>query len=399
MAARDRSRSPHGGADDEVFGLIVQREQARQAKDFGTADHLRERLTQLGVTLFDKTNQWRTADGRSGRIPSFNEIEGGVTGDSLAMMQSGGMGGMVGGVSGYESSDPQESHIKQLVLLREQARAQKDFAQSDRLRDELKALGVDLFDKEKMWRSKTGSSGVIVGYRGNGGPTDLEITTLVVQREKARQSGDWGTADMVRNELKQFGVDIFDKDKMWRSTDGRSGPVPSWTIIQAGDGLGGAAATGQVAVGGDVRQQVLQAAVQAAQNPATAARTLQLLQQAGVSVPGVRGGGGAGMMAMPSAAPKFQQRGGAVARSPEAAQAIGFIQQCQAQGRAAADGEIEWLVQTREKIRQNKDYPTADEIRNLMKSALGVELFEKEKRWQCTDGRQGLIPMWGSMTS
>jgi len=105
MAARDRSRSPHGGADDEVFGLIVQREQARQAKDFGTADHLRERLTQLGVTLFDKTNQWRTADGRSGRIPSFNEIEGGVTGDSLAMMQSGGMGGMVGGVSGYESSD------------------------------------------------------------------------------------------------------------------------------------------------------------------------------------------------------------------------------------------------------------------------------------------------------
>jgi len=391
MAARDRSRSPHGGLDDEIFSLIVQREQSRQAKDFNMADQLRERLTQLGVTLFDKTNQWRMADGRSGRIPTFSEIEGGLTAESLAVQQMQNV--TVGGMSGFDSGDPQETHIKQLVLLREQARAGKDFAQSDKLRDELKALGVDIFDKEKMWRSKTGQSGVIIGYRGNGGPTDLEITTLVVQREKARQSGDWNTADMVRNELKNFGVEIHDKEKMWRSTDGRSGPVPSWAVIQGGD-IGGSAIPGQVTAGGDVRQQVLQAAVQAAQNPATAARTLQLLQQAGVNVQGGRGG-----IVVPSIAGRYVQKPSAAAGSPEVSSAISFIQQCQAQNRGATDSEIEWLVQIREKVRQNKDYSSADELRNQMKNSLGVELHEKEKRWSTADGRQGMIPMWSSMMS
>merc|ERR1719215_1013702 len=189
----------------------------------------------------------------------------------MISMQGGAFGSVVGGVSGFESSDPNEANIKQLVRLREQARAEKDFAQSDKLRDDLKALGVDLYDKEKMWRSKSGASGVIIGYRGQGGPTDVEITTLVVQREKARQSGDWGTADMIREELKQSGVDIYDKEKHWRASDGRSGPVPSWGVIQGGDSLGGGAVQAPITVGGDVRQQVLQAAVQAAQNPATAA--------------------------------------------------------------------------------------------------------------------------------
>jgi hypothetical protein len=121
-----------------------------------------------------------------------------------------------------------------LVQQREQARAQKDFARSDEVRDELKALGVEVFDKEKMWRAKNGLAGCIIGFSAEGVATDLEITTLVVQREKARQSSDFGTADMVRMELRAAGVEIYDKEKVWKVADGRQGPVPSWTQIQAG---------------------------------------------------------------------------------------------------------------------------------------------------------------------
>jgi len=126
-----------------------------------------------------------------------------------------------------------ESQIKALVQQREQARANKDFTRSDEIREELKTMGVEVFDKEKMWRSTSGASGVILGYHARGGPTDLEITTLVVQREKVRQSGDFGTSDMIRNELRAVGVEIYDKEKIWKASDGRQGPVPTWQQVQA----------------------------------------------------------------------------------------------------------------------------------------------------------------------
>ncbi|CAE8683872.1 unnamed protein product, partial [Polarella glacialis] len=59
------------------------KEEARMAKDFDLADSVREQLTTAGVTLLDKSHQWRTADGQTGRIPSFHEIEAGATAESL----------------------------------------------------------------------------------------------------------------------------------------------------------------------------------------------------------------------------------------------------------------------------------------------------------------------------
>merc|ERR1719262_226053 len=106
-------------------------------------------------------------------------------------------------------------------------------------------MGVEVFDKDKMWKSKNGLSGIVIGYRsgGNGdkqpgGPTDVEISTIVQQREKARHQSDWTTADMIRDELKQWGVEIYDKDKIWKCSDGRNGMVPSWDQVSAGPAPG-----------------------------------------------------------------------------------------------------------------------------------------------------------------
>jgi len=387
--------------------LVWQREQARIAKDWALADGLREQLTTRGVQLFDKTNSWKSGDGRTGRIPSHKEVESGQLD-----------GPPPNAILPAADDDPATAHIKELVQTREQARAAKDFAKSDQIRDELKSMGIELQDKDKMWKSKDGKAGIIIGYRSGGGPTDVEINTLVAQREKARAANDYAISDMIRDELKRFGVDIKDKEKVWRVTDGRSGIVPSWDVVMGGPQAGpqhpgpaihyGAPAHqpqrgGYGQQGGtDLQGQIVQAALAAAANPNTARRALQMLQELNRS--GGYGGGGAPPAAPRAPAPPVRKIGGnnskafapPQASNPEFAEALQFISQCAGQGRMAAESDIEWLVAVREKMRQNKDYAASDEIRNAMREGLGVQLHEKEKRWEATDGRSGNIPLWGA---
>lgn len=304
------------------------------------------------------------------------------------------MGGSLG------ECDPDMARTKALVQQREHARSLKDFDRADDIRNELKAMGVEVYDKEKMWRAKSGASGVVIGWRGNEGPTDLEIATLVVQREKARQSTDFATADMIRDELRTVGIEIYDKDKLWKSKDGRQAPVPSWLQIQGGSGGGAGNMGGSMAPqlqgmlpmgpGGNMttaargsaaatlQTQVVHAALAAARNPASAVRTLQMLQ-------GSTGPGGRGHKAVPP--------------SPEAQEALRFINNCQATGRMAQIAEVDWLVGIRERCRQNGDFASADALRSGLRSTLGVELQEKEKTWVARDGRHGAIPMWTNMPS
>eukprot|EP00933_Yihiella_yeosuensis_P024973 TRINITY_DN1935_c0_g1_i1.p1 TRINITY_DN1935_c0_g1~~TRINITY_DN1935_c0_g1_i1.p1 ORF type:complete len:404 (+),score=109.09 TRINITY_DN1935_c0_g1_i1:77-1288(+) len=401
MSARARSRSPRGGVQvtmDEIVRLVVSREQARLQKDFTMADQYRESLQAVGVTLYDKTRQWKSSDGRSGRIPTFNEIEAGQTAETLIAQQQESM-------PSAEAPEGSEAQIKYLIQQREQARANKDFAQSDSIRDNLKGMGVELFDKDKLWKCPSlGLQGAIIGFRSGGhqGPTDMEISTLVVQREKARQANDYALSDKIRDELRAHGVEIRDKDKIWKAADGRQGPVPNWMQIGGGvqpqmpqmgyqQQMMAPQQQFQGRGGGGVQDQLMQAAMAASQNPATAARTLQLIQQAS---------GGGAQMQRPMGQPRTTQSfgggcGGGVAGG-ELQQALGTIQQCQSQGRSPADYEITWLVQVREKLRQSKDFSSADALRNALRP-LGIELYEKEKRWTCNDGRQGMIPAWNQL--
>lgn len=384
---RDVSRSPRGSAGSktlaEIMEMLVQRERARFNKDWSTADTMRQTLSACGVSVFDKTGTWRSTDGLSGKVPTFAELEAGASTETLVMAaEQASLAPLEQGPVGETTMD----NVKAMVKAREQARAQKDFAMSDKIRDDLKALGVELLDKEKIWKSSTGACGIIIGY-GSHGVMDMEITTLVVQREKARQSGDWALADMIRDELKEAGCEIYDKEKVWRTKDGRSGAVPSYAQIQMGGapaaiaGVQGGGFVGTGAYGGgDVSQALIQAALKAAQNPSTAA--MMLAQLSGNKGAYVAGGG------VRAVAPGPQ--------GPEARDALSFISQCQAQGTLPSDQDIEWLVKTRERIRQNKDFAAADNLRNQMKN-IGIEVWEKEKTWKTTDGRQGIIPSWNSL--
>merc|ERR1719359_2807971 len=89
--ARNRSRTPIGSVGgggggsslNDIMNLVVTREQARLNKNWAYADQVRQQLNAMGVSVFDKTQSWTSSDGRKGRIPSFNEVEAGVTADTL----------------------------------------------------------------------------------------------------------------------------------------------------------------------------------------------------------------------------------------------------------------------------------------------------------------------------
>ena len=68
-------------SEDEIKALVGQREAARQAKDFATADALRDQLRKNGVEIYDKDKYWKANTGvrgtigmpRPGRLPKFRE--------------------------------------------------------------------------------------------------------------------------------------------------------------------------------------------------------------------------------------------------------------------------------------------------------------------------------------
>merc|ERR1719201_768592 len=145
------------------------------------------------------------------------------------MGMGGGMGCGMGGMGG------DATQINQLIQMREKARCGKDFAQADQIREQLTQMGVEVWDKEKTWKqAATGLSGIIIGFFGDRAPSDTEVNALIIQREKARLRKDFATSDMIRDELKARGIELFDKDLEWKSNDGRRGKIPTFDMIDKG---------------------------------------------------------------------------------------------------------------------------------------------------------------------
>jgi len=148
------------------------------ARDYATADRVRDELRdRFGVTVDDKSRSWRTEDGRSGGTdgPDFfapADFSGGGGGGGGGRGGGGGgyggppMGGGGGGYGGPMRGMP-DGQIMDMLVMREQARMNRDYQIADQIRNDLRSAGVHVNDAERKWTAEDGRAGPRPDARGN----------------------------------------------------------------------------------------------------------------------------------------------------------------------------------------------------------------------------------------
>lgn len=269
---RDASADDSSVDVGAVERLIGERTAARKGGDFDAADQIRDQLlNNYGVQVWDKERIWRTGCSASGSGARRPGLGGGGGGGRFGGDRSGGRG-REGGVRqqrppkdfgpkghDYERSPDAgpitasitEAEINELIAARLQCKMSRRFDEADRIQVELTSNGVYIHDARKEWRA----DGVMFGDYANGDRPGKErgsrssdrnkpfdqspysmgidiltddqvaaIDALVSRRAGAKLSRNYKTADNIRDELKDnYNVFIDDRLRQW-SVGGDFGP-------------------------------------------------------------------------------------------------------------------------------------------------------------------------------
>merc|ERR1711862_15615 len=215
-------------SDIEINAIVIQREKARLRKDFATSDMIRDELKARGVELYDKDLEWKSNDGRRGKIPTFDMIDRGLVKPGRNMMD-----GVVGGGGGGGVSPDLQAVLVQLAATNPAwagslvpmlvggaggAAAGKSSG--------AKQVGLNMTTEQLSPEVKKAVN--VCKQCVGRGPNAQEIQFLVQARENCRKNRDFAGADMLRSEMKNVGLEVYDKEKMWRTQNGQQGPVPAW---------------------------------------------------------------------------------------------------------------------------------------------------------------------------
>merc|ERR1719345_673229 len=193
-------------SDEDIAREVAQREKFRSNKDFQNADAVRAHLKNLGIEIYDKERSWKCSDGRSGVVPTFQEVDVLLANGGLAA--AGGYGapqGYAAAPQGYAAAAPQGYGAPQGYA----AAPPQGYAAA----------------APQGYAQPTGGA--------PGAMSDEDIAREVAQRERFRASKDFPSADAVRTYLKGAGIEIYDKERSWKSNDGRSGVVPTFQEADA----------------------------------------------------------------------------------------------------------------------------------------------------------------------
>jgi len=119
----------------------------------------------MGVNIDDTDNTWRGPDGMGGDVRKG----GGKGGGGGSYGGGGGRGGYVDDRGGGRGGGGDPDRIQQMVDEREALRRDRDYDKADRLRDELKRMGVNIDDTDNTWRGPDGMGGDVRKGGGKGG--------------------------------------------------------------------------------------------------------------------------------------------------------------------------------------------------------------------------------------
>eukprot|EP00468_Gymnochlora_sp_CCMP2014_P014720 CAMPEP_0167769758 /NCGR_PEP_ID=MMETSP0110_2-20121227/17512_1 /TAXON_ID=629695 /ORGANISM="Gymnochlora sp., Strain CCMP2014" /LENGTH=162 /DNA_ID=CAMNT_0007658801 /DNA_START=75 /DNA_END=560 /DNA_ORIENTATION=- len=114
--------------------------------------------------------------------------------------------------------------IEGLLEERQEARQTQDYETADAIREDLAQAGVALNELEGIWATSDGRTGYLPQKQG-GKISTAVIYQLLRKRARARQYRDFDTADDLRVELEKAGVSIDDSARRWSHKDGREGPT------------------------------------------------------------------------------------------------------------------------------------------------------------------------------
>ena len=115
--------------------------------------------------------------------------------------------------------------VEELVEERADAKARRDYAAADAIRDQLNAMGISVDDRSREWRV---ADAPYCRARGDSAPVDVDtVEGLVAERSQAKIAGEYDTADAIRDRLRnEFGVSVDDRVKEW-VVDGRPAAAPA----------------------------------------------------------------------------------------------------------------------------------------------------------------------------
>jgi len=308
--------------------------------------------------------------------------------------------------------------VMDLVLKRERARLDKNWADADAIRDQLKRQGVQMNDREDLWQC-----GPMVGlYDPSYNVKDTAIRTILQVREDARQAKDYAISDTIRGMLAEAGIEIKDREGYWYSTrDDRQG-----SITETINGGPMTAPPGAGPPGGrptpSERQMPSQSyapirAMRNAPEPEPYGRYGAPPPPSDQGARYGRGssvspyGGGGGRLGPPADGPPppppggpygggkghgYGSYGGGQPPPPPSKGAYG--------GGGMGDygggmGDhcrdvvltLEDFLIRREEARNAADWAEADKIRDVL-NMMGIHLKDKERRWNLNDGRSGEYP-------
>ena len=197
-------------SEEEIHGLLAERLACKLDRDFRNADMIQEELLEAGVVINDKRKEWR-ADGGS-----FDEYTSRKYNKSP-----------------HSASTGDIEEIQALIVERAKAKSERLYNKADAIRDDLfDRFDVTIDDKRLEW-SVGGDFGVVKKQRMeflpfSQAPDSLpvedsdEIHRLVEDRDTARADRDFVTADQIRDDLMARNIYIDDRNRQWR-VGGRDG--------------------------------------------------------------------------------------------------------------------------------------------------------------------------------
>ena len=250
--------------------ILAERAEAKQERDFETADALQAKLNEMGVTVDDRKRTWEAAEGGIAGYVLKGDAPPGLDMDAARAIFA--KRAEAKRARDFDTADVFQAELRQMgiyvddrkktweqavnpdapytlqgrppagvdveevnarLAARRDAKKNKDFALADEIQDELLAKGVRIFDSKRAWGAiRVEPKAFELKGAAPEGVDVAVVEAMLAKRVDAKKVKDWATSDELQGELLKMGVYVNDKTRTWEEArwvkaDGKKPPRPA----------------------------------------------------------------------------------------------------------------------------------------------------------------------------